>query len=168
MHPDFVVNIIAAAGGEVVGRTRLQKLAYLLDQLGQNSGLHFSYHHYGPYSEELSSAVDFAKYVEGSVSEKERSRKSDGARYGVFSLSKSVEPEALGKIPIADARRYLRAMQQRNSTVLELAATIRWLRENERVEDWREELQIRKGAKTGSGRMDQAVALLTELGLAPG
>ena len=33
-----VPSLILAAGGEVVGKVRLQKIVYLLDQIGLNSG----------------------------------------------------------------------------------------------------------------------------------
>ena len=54
---DKVVAIVRDAGGTIVGRTRLQKTAYLLELAGLGEGFHFSYRHYGPYSEELASAV---------------------------------------------------------------------------------------------------------------
>ncbi len=47
---DIVVNLITMHGGELVGRTRLQKGAYLLHCCGANFGLPFVYHHYGQYS----------------------------------------------------------------------------------------------------------------------
>ena len=43
-----VADIVAATGGRLVSRVRLQKLAYLLDQLGARSGFNYIYHHYGP------------------------------------------------------------------------------------------------------------------------
>src|SRR5258708_12172064 len=51
-----VAAIIRDAGGRVVGRTRLQKMAFILEASGLGSGFPFIYKHYGPYSEELSSA----------------------------------------------------------------------------------------------------------------
>ncbi len=54
---DIVVAIVAAAGGELAGRVRLQKTAYLLDIKGLKSGFQFEYHHYGPYSRELDQAT---------------------------------------------------------------------------------------------------------------
>jgi hypothetical protein len=35
---DIVSAVIAAAGGELIGRVRLQKTVYLLDRLGLDSG----------------------------------------------------------------------------------------------------------------------------------
>ncbi|HSK40498.1 MAG TPA: hypothetical protein VK943_12095 [Arenibaculum sp.] len=60
----------------------------------------------------------------------------------------------------------IRAMKKRTSTVLELAATIHWLCEKERVEDWCKELKIRKPSKADDERIDQALELLRELKLA--
>jgi hypothetical protein len=53
-------------------------------------------------------------------------------------------------------------------TVLELAATAHWLEREEKVGNWQEEIVRRKGTKTQSGRLDQALSLLKELGLPPG
>ena len=47
---DRVADIVVAAGGRLVSRVRLQKVAYLLDKLGAKSGFSFAYHHFGPYS----------------------------------------------------------------------------------------------------------------------
>ena len=46
--------------GKLVGKTRLQKTFFLLDQLGMNSGAEFSYHYYGPYSADVASAAEMA------------------------------------------------------------------------------------------------------------
>lgn len=54
---DRVVEIVNAAGGRLVSRVRLQKIAYLLEKLGAESGFRFSYHHYGPYSRDLDNAI---------------------------------------------------------------------------------------------------------------
>ena len=53
-----IASLVRAAGGEIVGKIRLQKMVYLLDQMGLNSGYPFEYHHYGPYSESLAQQVE--------------------------------------------------------------------------------------------------------------
>ena len=55
-----LVRIVSAADGEIVGRTRLQKAAFLLELAGLGSGYEFKYKHYGPFSEDLASAVVLA------------------------------------------------------------------------------------------------------------
>ncbi len=52
-----VAAIIRDAGGEVVGRTRLQKTAYLLDVAGYGDGFEFRYRHFGPYSDEVAESA---------------------------------------------------------------------------------------------------------------
>jgi hypothetical protein len=54
-----------------------------------------------------------------------------------------------------------------SGAVLELAATIDWLWRVERYADWQNEVTKRKGAKVRHGRLERAVELLRDLGLAP-
>jgi uncharacterized protein YwgA len=166
---ELVVQVLAAAGGEIVGRVRLQKIFYLLEQAGMNSGLSFRYHHFGPYSRELDDALDRAQGLRGVV-ENIKHRNSDGMPYSVFRLRDDQEVsklDALGQLGRIGAQRLIGAMKAQSSTVLELAATIHWLWQVEKVADWRTELIRRKGAKTERGRIDQALAVLDELDLAP-
>ena len=80
---DRVADIVSAAGGRLVSRVRLQKMAYLLDKLGAKSGFAFAYHHYGPYSRDLDSAILDAEAFD-KIREKIERRLSDGAHYSVF------------------------------------------------------------------------------------
>ena len=54
-------EIVRDAGGHIVGRTRLQKIAYLLEITGLGAGFPFRYKHYGPYSEQLADAAETAQ-----------------------------------------------------------------------------------------------------------
>ncbi len=58
-----VAQIVSDLGGRVVGRTKLQKIAYLLEATGLGEGFSFEYRHYGPYSEELTSAARSARLL---------------------------------------------------------------------------------------------------------
>jgi hypothetical protein len=42
------VAIVRDAGGHIVGRTRLQKIAFMLEPAGLGGGFPFRYKHYGP------------------------------------------------------------------------------------------------------------------------
>ena len=165
-HEEHVAAIVAAAGGRLVSRIRLQKIAYLLDRLGMDSGFTYQYYHYGPYSRDLDSAVLDAEAF-GYVSETFEHRQSDGARYSVFKLEKEPESDVFGRLREADAKQIVRSLAASNVTVLELAATAHWLATEEMVPDWRAEIVRRKGAKTESGRLDKALELLKGLGLPP-
>ena len=161
----LVQAVIVASGGEVLGRIKFQKLVYLLDKLGLSSGFKFSYHHYGPYSAELSSAADSAKAF-GLIDEEFRQRKSDGARYSVFSKknSSTLEPKVdfFSDENITSA---IKLINTTSSTIVELAATAYWLKIEESIVDWSSEIVRRKGTKVGDGRLEKAVNLLEELNL---
>ena len=77
-------NVASIIGhvGEIVGRTKLQKTFALLELVGLGAGFNFSYHIYGPYSEELSEATDRAVLLQ-LVKRREKIAKW-GGRYSVF------------------------------------------------------------------------------------
>ena len=59
---DVAVSIVALNDGELIGRTRLQKTAFLLERCGMDSGLEFDYRHYGPFSVDLARGCDDAEF----------------------------------------------------------------------------------------------------------
>jgi len=163
-----IPRLLEAAGGEIIGKVRLQKVVYLLDQMGMNSGFSYEYHHYGPYSAELADRVN-EDVIFRKINEIVSRRSSDGVPYSVYRANPQagVANGNLGGISLSKAQAALAAMQSRTATILELAATIHWLAFVEKVADWRRELVRRKGVKTKSGRDKEALALLSELKLAP-
>jgi uncharacterized protein YwgA len=164
---DVVAAVLAAAGGKLIGRVRLQKSVYLLDQLGLNSGFDYDYHHYGPYSRDLDSALLDAKAFK-LVDEKSDYRRSDGAAYSIFELlDPTVKDEAFGYLDRDQAGSLVGKFASTNITVLELAATVDWLWRKEGYKDWRSEITKRKGIKVQNGRLDKAIELLHEIQLPP-
>ncbi|KUM25648.1 hypothetical protein AU467_25365 [Mesorhizobium loti] len=163
---EHVAAIVDAAGGRLVSRVRLQKIAYLLDQLGMDSGFDYQYYHYGPYSRDLDSAILDAEAFDY-IEEKFESRQSDGARYSVFEIKKPPESNTFGHLDVSKAKQIVRKLANANVTVLELAATAHWLAEEEKVSDWRKEIVRRKGPKTENNRLGKALDLLRELNLPP-
>lgn len=165
---EIVAALLKAAGGEIVGRVRLQKAAYLLDRLGLESGFRYSYHHYGPFSRDLDNAVTDARAF-GLAKEEFGRRQVDGARYSIFELTADdfETPANIGQLDKATLARHLRMFALANITVLELAATANWLVEEEGRNDWQETLRRRKGPKVEGGRLERALALLREVGLPP-
>jgi uncharacterized protein len=165
---DIVAAIVKAAGGNLIGRVRLQKTVYLLDQLGLNSGFGYEYHHYGPYSRDLDNATADAKAF-GLLKEEYDHRQSDGAMYSIFKLSGSAHPDdaAYGTLGRERASDLVGLFARTSVTVLELAATIDWLWRTEECADWQSELKKRKALKARHGRLERAVELLREIGLAP-
>ena len=165
---EIIVALLKAAGGQMDGRVRLHKVAYLLDRLGMESGFRFDYHHYGPFSRDLDNAVADAEAFE-LVEEAFDRREIDGARYSIFKLLAPDQacPERIGKLEAAVLQSYLRMFAEANVTVLELAATAHWLAVEEERADWQEALCRRKGPKAAGGRLDRALALLRDVGLPP-
>jgi uncharacterized protein len=162
-----VSDIVMAAGGRLVSRIRLQKITYLLDKLGADSGFSFSYYHYGPYSRDLDSAILDAEAFDCVVEEFER-RKSDGARYSVFKTKGDAEAYEFSYLSDLRLRETANKLSEVNVTVLELAATAHWLLKEEVIGEWKSEIVRRKGSKTADGRLEQATELLASLGLEPG
>jgi len=166
-EPEKMIAAIVKAtdDGRLVGRVRMQKIVYLLQQLGLKDAqsFDFSYHHYGPYSADVDSAEWFADAF-GLVRERRERRKSDGALYSVFELAE--KGEEVPDLP-EEFRALANTLSKENSVILELAATAHWLSEVERVKDWKKEITLRKTWKVEEGRLEKALELLKELGLPP-
>jgi uncharacterized protein YwgA len=164
---DIVTAVVEAAGGQVIGRVRLQKAVYLLDQLGLDSRFRYEYHHYGPYSRDLDNATVDAKAF-GLIEELHEHRQSDGAMYSIFKLVSGANSHgAYGRLERQRVGQLIRLFASTNVTVLELAATIDWLWRFERRADWRNEVTKRKGPKVRHGRLEHAIELLQSVGLNP-
>lgn len=150
-----VAKIVAAAGGELVGRTRLQKTCCLLDMAGLIEGFDFTYHLHGPYSETLSVAASDAVAL-GLVEEFSKTASWGGVYsvYRVQSDSDEALPEGFAKI--------VRASAEVDSVVLELAVTAAFLSKNDHANPW-EEVARRKAAKVSPDRVAGAKKLLAQL-----
>ena len=163
-----VAAVLDAANGELIGRVRLQKVVYLLDQLGFDSRFEYSYYHYGPYSRDLENATLDATVFAG-VREVIERRAGDGAAYSVF-LRESKEPvldDNFGRLGRERAAELVGKFKEIGPTILELAATAHWIAVYECRTDWEAEVRKRKNVKSQSGRLEKALDLLRELGLPP-
>lgn len=146
--PSLVATIVREAGGQLVGRTRLQKVTYLRQLAGFGSEFPFEYHHYGPYSEELATATTIAGALD-LVSEEER-RTDWGGWYSIYTVAPAPSVEE-------DRRsRFVRAAAEIGSVELELAATAAFLFAEEKVSDAWTETARRKPEKAGNGRLERA------------
>jgi uncharacterized protein len=152
---DMVVGLVALNGGRLVGKTRLQKSIYLLGVCGIELGFDFDYHHYGPYSEELSEASRDAEIL-GMLDVEWRS--SSGNDFAIF------HSRTTASLPQADlGRRALDVLRHYETTVLELAATADFLSKNGYKSDpWGETIR-RKASKATPTRIEQSKQLLSEL-----
>ena len=148
-------RIVRDAGGRLVGRTRLQKVGYLMQLAGFGNEFEFEYRHYGPFSEELASGMEIARAF-GHVQENELPTEW-GGRYSVYTLAQPGSPE--------DARRaaFVQAAKDINAIELELAATAAFLHAVERRSDPWAETRRRKPDKATGGRLEQARAAYERL-----
>lgn len=148
-------GIVRDAGGRIVGRTRFQKIAYLLSVVSLEEGLPFAYKHYGPYSVELATGVSDANLL-GLLKETEQQ-----ATWGGIYSTYTVDEQPNDTVPAA--RRYLATEAAAADAVeLELAATAVFLAKEGFSAPWTETAR-RKPEKAENGRLDRAKALYRKL-----
>jgi uncharacterized protein YwgA len=145
-------KIISDAGGHIVGRTKLQKIAYLLEAMGLGEGFNFEYKHYGPYSENLSSALRYGDML-GTITEEIKTA-AWGGHYSIFtSTLPSSTPNNSARKKVVDLG------NSADPVELELAATAVLLSFEGYKDPWKETEQ-RKPEKAAGGRVDKAKVLL--------
>lgn len=148
-------RLVRDAGGRVVGRTRLQKIAFLLEAAGLGDGFTFEYRRFGPYSEELSTAARDAKLL--GIMDEHENRASWGGAYSTFSTDMAQEPNTRPeRIQLA------RTAATSDSIELELAATALFLHLHGVRLPWSETAK-RKPEKAEGGRLERARQLYRSL-----
>jgi hypothetical protein len=152
MH--FVADIVRDAGGEIVGRTKLQKSVFFLDLAGFDIPFRFGYKHYGPYSESLAEAAELAAALD-LVSERQQPA-SWGGTYSVYSVLRTADPEPSIRVQL------LREAVGSDPILLELAATAGYLAREGSAEPWAETAR-RKPDKSANGRLGRAKDLYRRL-----
>jgi len=159
--------------GCVEGRTKAQKIFYLLQSKGYPTHLDYFLHYYGPYSEDLASSLRFAA---SSVLVGETPRKvgSDSQRFDYDAaqagkdLVAALEREIIAPELVDKTKKYCdlaRNLNAENATVLELAGTILYF-ENERGcsrDEACEKVRKMKPGKADKPNMDAATRLLQGL-----
>ena len=153
---EIVANIVREAGGTLIGRTKLQKIAYLLKSAGFCPHFHFQYHHYGPYSEDLSMAVQDAELL--SMLQEKVSPTSWGGEYATYHSDGSATWE-----PDDHQTTLIRISSDARSIELELAATAVYLSQREMSPDPWGETARRKPEKADKERLIQAKNLYRKL-----
>ena len=150
-----IANIVRDAGGRIVGRTKLQKLTYLLVEAGLEENIPFVYKHYGPFSESVAAAAREAHLL-GLMSERE-DLAAWGGTYSIFTAEGQPEHD------VPDSRLQLAQIAAGADAVeLELAATALFLFREGRADAW-QETERRKPEKANNGRLDKARALYLQL-----
>jgi hypothetical protein len=148
-------EIIRDAGGQIVGRTKLQKIAFFLEAAGVGGGFPFRYKHFGPYSDQLAAATQHASALR-LISETE----SVSAWGGLYSTFYSAMP--LGAAQDVTRVQLAREMVSADAVELELAATAAYLAHEGVLDPWAE-TKRRKPDKADGGRLDKARQLYARL-----
>ncbi len=148
---EIAARLVDEAGGRLVGRTRLQKVACLAKLAGYLPEFDFEYRHYGPFSEALAGSMEIAAGLH-LVNEKEE--KADwGGWYSVYSKTD------LTPVGHDNGRRHFVSEAAKISPItLELAATAAFLNAVEGLpapECWAETAR-RKPEKAEGGRLEAA------------
>jgi len=149
-----IQDIVSDAGGELVGRTRLQKIGYLLTISGFDETFDFEYKHYGPFSRKLANSIDFAKFA--SALSEETKATAWGGTYSIFSSEGRPDHKAS-----AVRLRLIDIASKSESVLLELAATAAFLKA-EYSDPWKETIR-RKPKKATPTRVAAAKNLYSQL-----
>ncbi len=153
-NPEAVADLIFRAGGTLVGRTRLQKSACLLELAGVGYGFRFNYRLFGPFSDELQIASDDAEAL-GLIKEQKRSANWGGVYYA-FSSNRSVVSSTPAKTRAR--KQLLKIAVDADPVELELAVTAAFLAANRVQTPW-EKVAIKKPAKATEDRLKRAKEL---------
>jgi hypothetical protein len=153
-------RIVREAGGELVGRTRLQKVVFLTQLAGFGDEFDFEYRHYGPFSEDLATGIEIAAGLH--VVDEEEKRADWGGWYSIYRTTE--ETPAVASL---DRSRFVAAAAQIGAIELELAATAAFLYAKEgivppRGDPWEATCQL-KPDKASHGRLALAKAAYRKL-----
>lgn len=147
-------SIVDASGGEIVGSTRLQKIAYILTRSGFIKNLSFSYHRFGPYSEDLTRSIDDAVHL-GHVLRTDHTA-IWGGKYSIFRLT-NTDSKANKK-----AKELATFLSSKDAVILELAATAIFLADEGVADAW-SELTARKPSKSTPENISKAKELVGQI-----
>ena len=159
MEPHLVAaRLVNEAGGELIGRTRLQKVACLAKLAGLLDTFEFEYRHYGPFSEHLAMSMDIAAGLR--IVDEQDKRAAWGGSYSIYR-----ETDRTPKGDDAMRRQFVTEAAKIGAIQLELAATAAFLHVDEGLsgqEAWAETAR-RKPEKAQEGRIEAAQAAYRQL-----
>ncbi|MGM8214953.1 YwgA family protein [Bacillaceae bacterium W0354] len=107
---------------EVVGRKRLQKMIYILKKCGCDFSERYSFHFYGPYSEELSTRVEELCNLGFLVEEKEKEKGYFQYRYSLTEHGEFFLRES--DIHTQNMTELINKMNEKSPRFLELVSTM--------------------------------------------
>lgn len=131
MNSTLNVARLVHACGKIDGRKKLQKIVYLLQQMGHEGDFpqEFGYLHYGPYSRQLSSEVDYLSSGDDGLLHEEEMPAGTNRSYSYTpreELSDLLEELKVDQSP--DWKRAAVDLARRDAQELEAISTIVYLR----------------------------------------
>lgn len=147
----LVAGIIQAAGGSLIGRTKLQKTVYLINAAGWESDFAFRYFHYGPYSETLAEAMENARLLD--LIKESKGSTNSGNPYFVYETVSEPEQAIVFEEPI---KCLIKKAGKANAIELELATTALYLAKEEKCDTPWQETKRRKPEKSSQGFLENA------------
>jgi len=154
---EYVAKIIFLNGGTLVGKTRLQKTAYFLEELSVGNDADFEYYYYGPYSEEVSIGVEDAVALNYIATELKNTKA--GTEYAIFKSILDIKEDTCDVI----RKDVLRILDQYDAVSIELAATADFLKKNGFKENPWDETSKRKPDKATKERIEKAQEIIDKL-----
>ncbi|MCX8501015.1 MAG: hypothetical protein ORO03_04905 [Alphaproteobacteria bacterium] len=158
-----IAKIIAVSGGQIVGKTKLQKTIYLLTVTGLDKTFHkndFSYYHYGPYSDDVAESATTADLFDY-ISEEESPSKY-GSTYSVY-RSKKIDRNGLTTVSNTTLVEFTKMLVNSDPIVLELAATAAYLAFEDPSKNAWEATGRHKPSKTSDENLAATKKLYAEL-----
>lgn len=155
-----LMKVIASSDG-IVGRKKLQKIVFIMKKLGYRFEEKFTFHFYGPYSEELSLRVEELTNL-GFISEtKEQKSNYYQYRYEITERGKQFLEQAPTDLTIDDE---LTAMlKNQSSRFLELVSTMLYFDDLEKEEVNKKVQEVKKKSNYTDADMEEAWAFIKNI-----
>jgi len=154
--------LMALPSGRVLGKKRLQKLAYFAAETGADADVKFFLHGYGPFSAQIASAADLLSFV-GAIKEETVRLKPSPFFSTLYQLSDAKEVRE--ELPQASANA-IRELDNFSTVELEIASTLSFFMKRGKAPEEAEKLTAQlKPGKATNPTMKRAEEALSRIGL---
>jgi len=155
-----LVKVIASTDG-IIGRKKLQKIIFILKKLGYRFEEKFTFHFYGPYSEELSLRMEELTNL-GFISEmKEQKSNYYQYRYEVTDRGRQFLEQAPTKLTVDDELTAL--LKNQSSRFLELVSTMLYFDHLDQEEVNKKVQEVKKKSNYTEADIDEAWAFIHQI-----
>ena len=155
-----LVKVIASTDG-IIGRKKLQKIIFILKKLGYRFEEKFTFHFYGPYSEELSLRLEELTNL-GFISEmKEQKSNYYQYRYEVTDRGRQFLEQAPTKLTVDDELTAL--LKNQSSRFLELVSTMLYFDHLDQEEVNKKVQEVKKKSNYTEADIDEAWAFIHQI-----